>query len=271
MGCRHRTQRISGILLIDAETHIPFFQIMKGTNKQLSGHGSFFHRYLQTTAALALSFLFIGATGAFGQDDPAARRAAAAAIADRQALNEKMSRLTSTVEALVNDQVNLLNQIQSQAAEIRELRAEVARLKADQEIQNKAAEKAVTEAEFKALVAQINQNEVKRKKDQELILESIEEIGKARIAAIQSASASASNNSGSESRTISKPDPKPSIPTVGYNYTVQSGDTISSIVASYRESGVPVTVPLVLKANPNVVPSRLQVGTELFIPDPREE
>lgn len=246
---------------------------MKGANKQLIGHGSFFHRYLQTTAVLALSFLYIGATGAFGQDDPAARRAAAAAIAERQALNEKMSRLTSTVEALVNDQVNLLNQIQAQAAEIRELRAEVARLKADQEIQNKAAEKAVTEAEFKALVAQINQNEVKRKKDQELILESIEEIGKARIAAIQSASAStaASNNSGSDNRTTSKPDPKPDIPTVGYNYTVQSGDTISSIVASYRESGVPVTVPLVLKANPNVVPSRLQVGTELFIPDPREE
>lgn len=260
--------------MIDADGHFPFFEIMKGTaDTQPVIHRSFFQSSTKAIAVLALSFFLLGTTGAFGQDDAAARRAAAAAIAERQALNEKMSRLTSTVEALVNDQVNLLNQIQSQAAEIRELRAELARLKADQEIQRKAAEQAVTQAEFKTLVAQINQNEVKRKKDQELILDSIEEIGKARIAAIQSASAStsASNNTGSSSGSASKPDPKSNIPTVGYNYTVQSGDTISSIVASYRESGVPVTVPLVLKANPDVVPSRLQVGTELFIPDPREE
>ncbi len=232
----------------------------------MTGHGSFFHRYIQTLSGLALSFFLLGSTGALGQDDAAARRAAAAAIAERQALNEKMSRLTSTVEALVNDQVNLLNQIQAQATEIRELRAEVARLKEDQELQRKATEKAVTEAEFKALVAQINQNEAKRKQDQELILESIEEIGKARVVAAQAVSTS----EGTSERTV-KPDPKPAISSVGYYYDVQPGDNISKIVESYRASGVPVTVKMVLQANPDVVPERLQVGTELFIPDPREE
>jgi len=208
-------------------------------------------------------FLMMICCGAMAQNTEAARRAAA--IAEKQALNEKLSRLTSTMEGLVNDQINLLNQIQSQAAEIRELRAEVARLKADQELQRKAAESAVTQAEFKSLVAQINQSESKRKKDQELILDSIEDIGKARIAAAQSSS---NNPSGSKSV---KPDPQPSTSSVGYEYEVQPGDNISSIVSSYRESGVPVTVNMVLKANPSVVPERLQVGTKLFIPDPREE
>jgi peptidoglycan hydrolase CwlO-like protein len=204
--------------------------------------------------------------GAMAQNTEAARRAAA--IAEKQALDEKLSRLTSTMEGLVNDQLNLLKQIQSQAAEIRELRAEVARLKADQELQRKAAESAVTQAEFKSLVAQINQSESKRKKDQELILDSIEDIGKARIAAAQAAQSSSNNSSGSKSV---KPDPQPSTSSVGYEYEVQPGDNISSIVASYRESGVPVTVNMVLRANPSVVPERLQVGTKLFIPDPREE
>lgn len=208
-------------------------------------------------------FLMMICCSAMAQNTEAARRAAA--IAEKQALNEKLSRLTSTMEGLVNDQINLLNQIQSQAAEIRELRAEVARLKADQELQRKAAESAVTQAEFKSLVAQINQSESKRKKDQELILDSIEDIGKARIAAAQSSS---NNPSGSKSV---KPDPQPSTSSVGYEYEVQPGDNISSIVSSYRESGVPVTVNMVLKANPSVVPERLQVGTKLFIPDPREE
>jgi len=211
-------------------------------------------------------FLMMICCGAMAQNTEAARRAAA--IAEKQALNEKLSCLTSTMEGLVNDQINLLNQIQSQAAEIRGLRAEVARLKADQELQRKAAESAVTQAEFKSLVAQINQSESKRKKDQELILDSIEDIGKARIAAAQSAQSSPNNSSGSKSV---KPDPQPSTSSVGYEYEVQPGDNISSIVSSYRESGVPVTVNMVLKANPSVVPERLQVGTKLFIPDPREE
>lgn len=211
-------------------------------------------------------FLMMICCGAMAQSTEAARRAAA--IAEKQALNEKLSRLTSTMEGLVNDQLNLLTQIQSQAEEIRELRAEVARLKADQELQRKAAESAVTQAEFKSLVAQINQSESKRKKDQELILDSIEDIGKARIAAAQAGQSSSNNSSGSKNV---KSDPQPATSSVGYEYEVQPGDNISSIVASYRESGVPVTVNMVLRANPSVVPERLQVGTKLFIPDPREE
>ena len=213
-------------------------------------------------------FLMMICCSAIAQNTEAARRAAA--IAEKQALDEKLSRLTSTMEGLVNDQLNLLKQIQSQATEIRELRAEVARLKADQELQRKAAESAVTQAEFKSLVAQINQSESKRKKDQELILDSIEDIGKARITAAQAAQNNSANNSSNNSKSV-KPDPQPSVASVGYEYEVQPGDNISSIVASYRESGVPVTVNMVLKANPSVVPERLQVGTKLFIPDPREE
>lgn len=52
----------------------------------------------------------------------------------------------------------------------------------------------------------------------------------------------------------------------GYDYAVQSGDTLSKIVASYRAAGVDVTAEQVLAANPGVNASKLRVGQTLFIP-----
>jgi LysM repeat protein len=53
----------------------------------------------------------------------------------------------------------------------------------------------------------------------------------------------------------------------GYEYTVQSGDTLSAIVQAYRDQGVKVTVDDVLKANPSLKPSSMRVGQKIFIPN----
>ena len=52
----------------------------------------------------------------------------------------------------------------------------------------------------------------------------------------------------------------------GLEHTVQTGETLSQIVNSYRQKGVEVTVDEVLKANPGLNPAALKVGQRIYIP-----
>lgn len=52
----------------------------------------------------------------------------------------------------------------------------------------------------------------------------------------------------------------------GYEYIIQAGDTLSTIVGGYRAAGIEVTVDGVLKANPSLNATRLRVGQTLFVP-----
>lgn len=49
-------------------------------------------------------------------------------------------------------------------------------------------------------------------------------------------------------------------------YVVQPGDTLSGIVAAYRQNGVEVTLDNLLRANPGLTPNRLQAGQRLVVP-----
>ena len=94
--------------------------------------------------------------------------------------------------------------------------------------------------------------------DRDLILKEIEKLGK-------SITASASR----PRPAADEPRPRAAdVPDKGYEYVVQSGDTLSAIVTAYREQGVKVTVDQVLKANPGLKASSLQVGKKIFIPAP---
>jgi nucleoid-associated protein YgaU len=59
------------------------------------------------------------------------------------------------------------------------------------------------------------------------------------------------------------------LPSKGYDYEIQPGDILSSIVNDYRKKGAKVTISNVIKANPDVIknPDRLPVGKKIFIPD----
>jgi LysM repeat protein len=54
-----------------------------------------------------------------------------------------------------------------------------------------------------------------------------------------------------------------------FQYTIQSGDTLSAIVQAYKEKNVKVTAAQILKANPGLKAERLIVGTKIFIPVPQ--
>jgi LysM repeat protein len=55
----------------------------------------------------------------------------------------------------------------------------------------------------------------------------------------------------------------------GYSHTVQSGDTLSTIVQAYREKNVKVSTEQILKANPKLKPEKMKVGDKIWIPAPQ--
>ncbi len=60
----------------------------------------------------------------------------------------------------------------------------------------------------------------------------------------------------------------PTTPEKGFEYVVQSGDTLDAIALAYKEKNVKVTVAQILKANPGLKAERLKVGQKIFIPAP---
>jgi len=117
--------------------------------------------------------------------------------------------------------------------------------------------------DLKKLAAQVQEIDKKRQDDNDLILKELEKLGKG----------------GSISTTSHKP---PSIadtttnstasatgPQKGYDYTIQSGDTLSAIAKAYRAQGIKVTSDQILAANPGLNPKNLIVGKKIFIPQPQ--
>ena len=61
----------------------------------------------------------------------------------------------------------------------------------------------------------------------------------------------------------------PDKPEKGFEYTIQKGDTLSTIVQAYRDKNIKITTDQILKANPDLKPERLRVGQKIFIPAPK--
>ena len=64
-------------------------------------------------------------------------------------------------------------------------------------------------------------------------------------------------------------DPPPKRDEKGYEYTVQSGDSLSLIVEAYKQQGVKTSISEILKANPGLNPNRLLPKQKIFIPAPK--
>ena len=106
------------------------------------------------------------------------------------------------------------------------------------------------------LAQQLQEVDKKRQEDKDLILKEIERLGKT-----LSSSPRGPAISSSETGTSSGP-------SKGYDYVVQSGDTLSAIVQAYRLKNIKVTVDQILKANPGLDATKMRVGQKIFIPAP---
>ena len=166
-----------------------------------------------------------------------------------RALLENVNRLQGQLNDLLQSYNALKKELDSLKSEVRRTRAETLKNKPN----------TITQNDVDALAKTIREVDRKRSADKELILKEIRNIAK---------------NSTRNRPTPSKPI-KPVRPQKGFDHSVQSGETISAIISAYNEqlksegAKKRITLNSVLKANPKLNPRSIQIGQNLFIPDPR--
>jgi LysM repeat protein len=160
------------------------------------------------------------------------------------ATEERLNRLTALVQDLTESR-------DAQAKRIAELTRAVEAL---QQQLNKPNANYATAEDVKHLADKLQEVDRTRREDDEKILQGVEKAVKT-LGSRPSPPAAPSVSSGTSDK--------------GFEYVVQQGDTLSVIVAAYRDKNIKVTVEQILKANPGLVPEKMRLGQKIFIPAPQ--
>lgn len=169
------------------------------------------------------------------------------------ATEERLNKLNGLVQDLLEDKANQKKQIESLAKEIRELREQ-----ASKPVGNFASLE-----DLRILAKKLQEVDQKRVEDNEKIAKEIEKLAKL----------ISSPPGGRKARPTPAPieNPGPSGGAEkGFEHTIASGDTLSTIAQAYREKGIKITSEQILKANPGLVAEKMKVGQKIFIPAPEK-
>lgn len=172
------------------------------------------------------------------------------APAQDPATQEQLDRLSAQIQDL----------IEGQAAQNRRLNQLTAELQRLTERVNSANTGAASADDLRRLADRVQEIDRKRESDRETILKQIEALAK-----IERASPS---RAPSRSATAEPPPSRPA-DEKGYEYVVQSGDSLSAIIEAYRQQGVRTSVSEIQRANPGLNPNRIVPGQKIFIPAPK--
>ncbi len=181
-----------------------------------------------------------------------------------QELQEKVERLSGDVERLTQDNLSLKNKISTLAEEMAKMREEVARANAN-------ANTGVQD-DIKRLAEKIKDVDEARVKGNRDISNQIQKLGDDLETMIKK---ELSKKPSRPTHPIDEPkDTSDSTPQKGYEYVIQSGDTLSTVLQAYnkefKSKGMKtVTMQQVIDANPKVNWNSLQVGKKIFIPAPK--
>ena len=172
------------------------------------------------------------------------------ARAQDAATEEQLNKLRGEITALQASNVDLQKRHADVLKELQEVREQAAKPQGN----------FASAEDLKQLAEKVREVDRKRAEDRELILEEIKKLGK-------SMSGSGGTRPKKTEETPKAKTETPTGPEKGYEYVVQSGDTISAVVqAVNREKGTKLTVDQVLKANPTLKPESLKVNQKIFIP-----
>ena len=153
---------------------------------------------------------------------------------------ERVNKLSVYVEELMADKARQQKQIADLTREVESLRDQLGK-----------ATGSASQQDLAAVAGAIKDLERKHQQDMNAVAGEIEKLGKA-VASRPSPSSSPGRGSAAEQ---------------GYEYTIQQGDTLSAIVQAYNtELNLKITVNDVLKANPGLKATSMQVGQKIFIP-----
>jgi len=166
------------------------------------------------------------------------------------AVEERLNKLAGHIEDLLAAKAEQDKRIAALAKELETVREQA----------SKPTGNYASQEELRKLAEVVQKIDQKRVEDNERILKEIEKLGKTVSSKPSKAAAIPGGNSSD-----------PGKPEKGFEYEVQSGDTLSAIVQAYKEKGVKISLDQILKANPGLKPENLKVGQKIFIPKPVEK
>lgn len=176
--------------------------------------------------------------------------------------DERLNKLTGQVEDLVAS-------LESQKKTIRELMREIENLR---EQVGKPNTSYATKDDLQRLAKNVEEVDRKRVEDAKKVETTLANLGNklTQTAPKDQDHHNKKKGNGSDNSTSDKTE-KPAPPEKGYEYVIKSGDTISAIIAAYKDQGIKITDKDILKANPGLVPEKMKVNQKIFIPAPQKE
>jgi LysM repeat protein len=174
------------------------------------------------------------------------------------ATEERLNKLTGQIDDLRAGQESLRKQIDSLMREISNLRDQA----------SKPTATYASPDDLKRVADAVKEVDRKRLEDYDKIRTELVSLRKQLLAPLPPTHKTIAN--GSTTSNTSSIDDKPAKPEKGFEYEVQSGDTLSTIVQAYREKNIKVSTDQILKANPGLKPEKLRVGQKLWIPAPSQ-
>jgi len=169
------------------------------------------------------------------------------------ATEERLNRLGGDIQ----------NLIERQAAQDKKIDALIRDFQNFQQAQqNKPTVDYASQADLKTLAEKIQEVDRNREHDNELVRDTLKKLGQK----IATAPPKRSLPIAPEDSPVNSS----SGPQKGFEYKVQSGDTLGAIIkACAEQKKIKLTMKQVLEANPGLKPERMYVGQKIFIPLPQ--
>ena len=167
------------------------------------------------------------------------------------ATEERLKKLDGLVQDLLEDKANQKKQIEALSKEVRELREQVSKPTGDY----------ASHDDLRALAKKVQEVDDKRIADSERIANQIEKLAKMPAGSSPGKKKSASPPSEKSGDAAAEK---------GFEHTIASGDTLSTIAQAYREKNIKVSVDDIRKANPGLKDDKLMVGQKIWIPAPQK-
>lgn len=187
----------------------------------------------------------------------------AAAIAAKEAAEDRYQTLQASLQALQTDNEDLHSKIAALQQDIAALR----------EAQSHAADNSGIQDQLKHLADAIQAVDKARLKDKDEIAEEIRDSIGGLQKSLGNTSAPPAPERPARTKPVATADDSPAPAVDGFSYTIHDGDRLDLIVkaynADYRSKGwKTITIRQAKEANPNVNWNRLLVGQKIIIPKP---
>ena len=170
------------------------------------------------------------------------------------ALEERLNKVNGHVADLLEAQKVQQERISELAKAVEALREQMA----------KTPVNSASREEIRKVAEQIQEVDQKRVADNERIMREIEKLGRAGLAPPSDKGAGKGRR-----KTANQAEGQSGNEKV-FEHIIESGDTPSTIAMAYREKGFKVTTEQIIKANPGLKATSLQVGQKIYIPVPKE-